>query len=262
MRIIVCIKQVPDTNEVRMDPKTGTLIREGVPSIINPDDRHALEEALRIKDRQEAEVIVLTMGPLQADVALREALAMGADRAILLTDRKFAGSDTWATAHALACAIGKIGAFDLILCGRQAIDGDTAQVGPQVAEYLNVPQVTYVQSMKLEGEKVVVERALEEGCEIVETSLPCLLTAVRELNTPRWPFMAGIFDAWREDRVEVWSADDIGADASIVGLKASPTAVRRAFTPEPKARGTMLEGSGRETVRDLISRLREKHVIS
>ncbi|MDR1049400.1 MAG: electron transfer flavoprotein subunit beta/FixA family protein [Synergistaceae bacterium] len=261
MKIIVCIKQVPDTTEVRMDPKTGTLIREGVPSIVNPDDMSALEAALRIKDSSGAEVTALSMGPLQADVALREALAMGADRAILLTDRKFAGSDTWATAHALAYAIKKIGAFDLVLCGRQAIDGDTAQVGPQIAEYLDIPQVSYARGIEIRGTAVTVERALEDGHEVVETALPCLLTAVRELNVPRCPSMRGIFDAYREKTVEVWSADDIGADASVVGLKASPTNVKRVFTPEPKGRGTMLEGAGKETVTDLLTRLREKRVL-
>jgi electron transfer flavoprotein beta subunit len=262
MRIVVCIKQVPDTTEVRMDSKTGTLIREGVPSVINPDDVNALEAALRVKDSDPgAEVAVLSMGPLQAGTALREALAMGADRAILLTDRKFAGSDTWATAHALAYAIQKMGAFDLVLCGRQAIDGDTAQVGPQIAEYLDIPQVSYVRGVEIRGKSVTVERVLEDGHEIVETALPCLLTVIRELNTPRYPSVRGIFDAYREKTVEVWSADDIGADASVVGLKASPTNVKRVFTPEPKGRGTMLEGAGKETVANLLTRLREKHVI-
>lgn len=261
MKIIVCVKQVPDTNEVRMDPKTGTLIREGVPSIINPDDRNALEEALCLKDENGAEVVVLTMGPAQADTALREALAMGADRAILLCDRKFAGSDTWATAHALTCAIQKIKDFDLIFCGRQAIDGDTAQVGPQIAEYLDLPQVSYVRKVKIENDRVTVERLLEDGYEVIGTTLPCLLTAVKELNEPRWPSMRGIFDAYGEKQVELWSADDVGADASVVGLKASPTNVRRIFTPEPKGRGTMLEGSPKEAVQNLFAQLREKRII-
>ncbi|MDR1875610.1 MAG: electron transfer flavoprotein subunit beta/FixA family protein [Synergistaceae bacterium] len=268
MKIIVCAKQVPDTNEVKLDPKTGTLIREGIPSIINPDDRNALEEALRIKDKFEnenerVEVVVLTMGPPQADVALREALAMGADRAILLCDRKFAGSDTWATAHAIAWTIDKIGGYDLVFCGRQAIDGDTAQVGPQVAEYLNLPQVTYVRRLDIErdGGTVTVERALEDGYEVIETRLPCLLTAVKELNVPRYPSMRGIFDAYGEKQVEVWSADDVGIDPSVIGLKASPTNVRRVFTPEPRGKGIMLEGSGKEAVQNLFAQLREKRIV-
>jgi electron transfer flavoprotein beta subunit len=261
MHVIVCIKQVPDTNEVRMDPETGTLIREGVSSIINPDDRNALEEALRFKDEKDAEVTVVTMGPPQADNALREALAMGADRAILLCDRKFAGSDTWATAHAVTCAIQKLGDFDLIFCGRQAIDGDTAQVGPQVAEYLDIPQISYVSKVEIEGGKVTADRLLEDGHEVIETTLPCLLTAVKELNVPRYPSIKGIFDAYNEKQVELWSADDAGADASVVGLKASPTNVRRIFTPEPKGRGVMLEGEPKEAVQNLFVKLLEKSII-
>ena len=263
MKIVVCVKQVPNTNEVRMDPKTGTMMREGIPSIINPDDRNALEEALRLKDKLggNAEVVVLTMGPHQADVALREVLAMGADRAILLCDRKFAGSDTWATAHALTCAIQKIGEFDLVLCGRQAIDGDTAQVGPQIAEYLDIPQVSYVQKMEISGDTLTIERALEDGYEVIETHFPCLLTAVKELNVPRYPSIHGIFDAYGEKDVEVWSADDVGADASIVGLKASPTNVKRIFTPEPKGKGVLIEGSAKEAAQSLLGRLREKRIV-
>jgi len=261
MRIVVCVKQVPDTDEVRMDPKTGTLIREGIPSIINPDDLRALEEALCIKDDQGAEVVVLTMGPPQAEVALREALAMGADRAILLCDRKFSGSDTWATAHALTYGIKKVGGFDLIFCGRQAIDGDTAQVGPQIAEYLDLPQVSYVRKVKIVGDKVTAERAMEDGYEVIETTLPCLLTAVKELNMPRYPSIRGIFEAYGEKQIEVWSAGDVGADDSIVGLRASPTNVKRIFTPEPKGKGIMLEGDTQEAVRSLFLHLREKRVI-
>ena len=188
MKIIVLMKQVPNTNEVKIDPKTGTLIREGVPSIINPDDKNALEEALKIKEEKGGSVTVLTMGPPQADFALREALAMGADEAILLTDRVFAGADTWATSLALAKAIQKIGEYDLIFAGRQAIDGDTAQVGPEIAEHLGLPQVTYVRKVvSLEGNKVVVERALEDGYEVIECQLPAVLTAIKELNVPRYP---------------------------------------------------------------------------
>ncbi len=169
MRIVVCVKQVPDTTEVKIDPKTGTLIREGVPSILNPDDANALEEALRIKDRDESVTVsVVSMGPPQAEVMLRECLAMGADEAYLVSDRAFAGSDTWATSKVIASAIRKIGNYDIIFAGRQAIDGDTAQVGPQISEKLGIPQVTYVQDFKIDGDKITVQRQLEDGYEIIK----------------------------------------------------------------------------------------------
>lgn len=262
MKIIVCIKQVPDTNEVRIDPKTGTLIREGVPSIINHDDKNALEEALKLKDRyKDVHITVVTMGPPQADVALREALAMGADRAILLSDRAFAGSDTWATAKTLAAAIKKIGEYDIIFCGRQAIDGDTAQVGPQLAENLDLPQITYVTYLEINGNEVRAHRALEDGYQVLSTKMPCLLTAIKELNEPRYPSIRGIFDAYGEKQVEVWSAKDFDIDLNETGLNSSPTNVRQTFTPSPKGQGKILEGSGRDTVQELLFKLSEKHLI-
>src|SRR3989344_5403107 len=177
MNTIVCIKQVPDTNEVKINPKTGTLIREGVPTIMNHDDKHALIEAVKLKNKHTGKVTVISMGPPQAEEALREALALGADEAILLCDRAFAGSDTWATANAIGAAIKAAGPYDLLLFGRQAIDGDTAQVGPQTAELLNIPQITYAQKIRVEGNKVKVERQMEEGYEVIESSLPCLITS-------------------------------------------------------------------------------------
>lgn len=262
MKIIVCIKQVPDTNEVKLDPKTGTLIRDGVPSIINHDDMNALEEALMLKDKyKDVEVTVLTMGPPQADVALREALAMGADRAVLVCDRAVAGSDTWATSNTLTAAIRKIGDYDLILCGRQAIDGDTAQVGPQIAEKLGLPQVTYVQKMEIKDRTVTAQRALEDGYEVIEVKMPCLLTAIKELNEPRYASVRGVFDAYREKKVEVWSAKDIEVDPDIIGLNASPTNVRKTFTPAPKGKGTMLPGCDKGTVCELLGILKEKHIL-
>lgn len=262
MKIVVCMKQVPDTNEVKIDPKTGTLIRDGVPSIINHDDKNALEEALKLKDKyKDVHITLLTMGPPQADVALREALAMGADRAILVSDRAFAGSDTWATARTIAAAVRKIGDYDLIFCGRQAIDGDTAQVGPQLAEYLNLPQITYVKHLELEGEKVIAHRALEDGYEVLETKLPCLLTAIKELNEPRYANVRGIFDAYREKQIEIWNAKDIEIGPDQTGLNASPTNVRQTFTPSPKGKGEILSGCDRDTVCELIGKLQEKHII-
>jgi len=262
MKIIVCMKQVPNTNEVKIDPKTGTLIREGVPSIINPDDKNALEEAILLKKQTGGSVTVLTMGPPQADYALREALAMGADEAILLSDRVFAGADTWATSLALAKAVQKIGSYDLIFCGRQAIDGDTAQVGPELAEHLNLPQVTYVKKIiSLDANKVVVERAMEDGHEVVECQLPAVLTAVKELNVPRFPSIGGIVEAFGEKKPMLWNGESIGANADEMGLKGSPTQVKKTFSPPVKGVGKMLNGSPKEAVSSLIQELREKHIL-
>lgn len=261
MKIIVCIKQVPDTNEVKLDPKTGRLIRDGVPSIINHDDKNALEEAIKLKDgRDDVTITVVSMGPPQADVALREALAMGADEAILLSDRAFGGSDTWATSYIIAEAIKIVGDYDIIFCGRQAIDGDTAQVGPQIAEKLGIPQITYVQDFKIEGDKVVCQRALEDGYQVIETTMPCLLTAIKDLNEPRYPSVGGIFDAY-EKEIKVWGINEVPIDTTKAGLKGSPTNVFKTFTPEPKGAGVMLEGADKDTVKDLIARLQAKHIL-
>ena len=207
MNIIVLIKQVPNTTEVKLDPKTGNLIREGIESIINPDDRHALEAAVRIRDAQGGKVTVLSMGPPQAIDAVSEAMGMGADEGVLLTDRLFAGADTWATSSTLGKAIQKIGGFDLILCGRQAIDGDTAQIGPQVADYLGVPQVTYVFDIEEFGEgSVTVKRRLEDGFERILCRLPALITTIGEINRPRFPRVDRLIDSCRE------KAPDLGVE--------------------------------------------------
>ena len=214
MNIIVLVKQVPNTTEVRIDPKTGNLIREGVESIINPEDRHALEAALKIKDSMPAQVIVMSMGPPQAVEVICEALAMGADRGILLTDRVFAGADTWATSTALGMAIRKVEDFDLILAGRQAVDGDTAQIGPQVAEFLDIPQLTYVQGLEVREGTVIAERVLEDGCEHIEAPTPVLVTVLASLNEPRYPTVPGMLDATAESSpIEIWNAGDLGAKA-------------------------------------------------
>ena len=260
MNIVVCIKQVPNTNEVKLDPVTGTLIREGVPSIINPDDKAGLEAALRLKDSMGAHVTVLSMGPPQADAALREALAMGADEAILVSDRAFGGADTWATSTTIAAAIKNLD-YDLIITGRQAIDGDTAQVGPQIAEKLGIPQVTYVKDFKLEGDHVIVKRALEDGYETLKVKLPCVLTAIKELNTPRYMSVPGILRAAKQE-IKVWSAADIEVDLNTVGLKASPTNVFKSFTPKPKGAGVTVEGdTPKEKADNLVAALKEKHII-
>jgi electron transfer flavoprotein alpha/beta subunit len=257
----VMIKQVPDTNEVRLDPRTGTLIREGVPSIINPEDKNALEEALKLKESMGASVVVVSMGPPQAEDALREALAMGADEAILLSDRAFAGADTWATATTLGYALKKIGDFDLVLAGRQAIDGDTAQVGPQVAEFLKVPQVTYVRELTVEGGKVRAKRAVEDGYEDIEATLPALLTITKEANAPRYPNAGAIISAYRERKVARWGVADINADPESLGLKGSPTQVKRSFSPPPKEPGQILKGAPPEAAKDLVAILRQKNII-
>ncbi|QEK13108.1 electron transfer flavoprotein subunit beta/FixA family protein [Crassaminicella thermophila] len=261
MKVIVCVKQVPDTNEVRIDPVKGTLIRDGVPSILNPDDANALEEALALKDKYEdVHVTVITMGPPQADEMLRECLAMGADEAILLSDRAFAGADTWATSNTIAAAIRKIGDYDIIFAGRQAIDGDTAQVGPQIAERIGIPQVTYVQDFKIEGDEITVQRQLEDGYEVIKVKKPVLLTAIKELNKPRYMSIEGIYDACKQD-ITVWTLADLDVEKHEVGLDASPTKVFRSFTPAPKGKGVMLEGTTKEMVEKLVVALKQKHVI-
>lgn len=259
MKIVVCLKQVPDTNQVKIDPVTGTLVREGVPSIINPEDKNALEEALRLKDENGATVTVISMGPPQAEAALREAMAMGADDAILISDRAFAGADTLATSYALAGALKKLD-YDLVLAGRQAIDGDTAQVGPEIAEHLGLPQITYVEKVDVDGDKLTVRRALENGYEVLEVQTPCLLTAIKELNEPRYMDMKNVFGLF-EREVKVWSADDIDVDKALLGLKGSPTKVKRSMTKEAKGQGEVVNMPVKEAAAYAASKLKEKHYI-
>lgn len=259
MKIVVCLKQVPDTTAVKIDPKTGTLIRDGVPSIINPEDKHALEAALQLKDNNGAEVTVLSMGPPQAKSALREALCMGADKAILITDRAFAGADTLATSKSLAGALKKL-EYDIIFAGRQAIDGDTAQVGPEIAEHLNIPQVTYVQGVKVEEDGLLVNRALEDGYELIKVEAPVLLTAIKELNEPRYMNVKNIFET-SDDEILVWSADDIDVDKAELGLKGSPTKVKRSMTKEAKGAGEIVKESPKDSVTYVLGKLKEKHYI-
>ena len=261
MKIIVTIKQVPDTNEVKLDRRTGTLIREGVPSIINPEDKNAIEAAMQLKEQADAHVVVLSMGPPQAEDALREALAMGVDEAILLSDRAFAGADTWSTATTLGMAVKKIGDYDLILAGRQAIDGDTAQVGPQVAEYLGIPQITYVREFSVQADSVQAKRAIEGGYEELEAPLPALLTITKDANQARYPSAGGIMRAYREQEVALWGHQDIDADPEQVGLKGSPTQVKRSFTPPPKEPGERLQVPPAEAAREILARLKTKNIV-
>ena len=261
MKIVVCIKQVPNTNEVKLDPKTGTLIREGVPSIINPDDKAGLEAALRLKDSQGATVTVLSMGPPQADAALREALAMGADEAILVTDRAFGGADTWATAHTIAAALKTLD-YDLIITGRQAIDGDTAQVGPQIAENLNLTNISYAEDIKVEGDYVIVKRQFEDRYHVVKAKMPCLITALSELNVPRYMTPGGIFTAYREKEIKVLTRKDLDVADDAIGLKGSPTRVVKTFTKSAKAAGTVVNNlNPQEAAEYVLEKLREKFII-
>ena len=255
MNIIVCIKQVPDTAEVRINPETNTLIREGVPSIINPYDLHAIEAALQIKEKTGAKVTVITMGPPQAEDALREAISMGADDVRLISDRAFAGADTWATSYALYKAIENLG-YDIILCGKQAIDGDTAQVGPEVAEFLNIPHIAYIRKVEDVSDKSIrVQRLMDDGYDVVESNLPVLLTVVKELNTPRLPSLKGKMAA-KKAVITKMDLAAIGAEAENVGLKGSPTQVKNIFAPQSKADRKMLQGSIEEQVEALIKELR------
>lgn len=261
MKVVVCIKQVPDTSEVKINRETNTLIREGVPSIINPFDMYALEEALRVRERCGGSVTAISMGPPQAMDSLREAISYGIDEAILISDRAFAGSDTLATSYTLARAIAKIGGVDLVICGKQAIDGDTAQVGPGVAEELDIPHVTYVKKIvEIRDGYLKVERMVEGGYEVVETGLPALITVVKEINEPRVPSLKGMMRA-RKAEIPVWKAGDLGVDPGRIGLAGSPTTVVRIFTPELRRRGEMLEGTAVEQARALVERLRSTRLI-
>jgi electron transfer flavoprotein beta subunit len=254
VKVVVCIKQVPDTSEVRINPETNTLIRDGVQSMINPYDMHAIEAGLQIRERAGGSVTAITMGPPQAEAALREAISMGVDDAVLLTDRAFAGSDTWATAYTLSRAIQNIGA-DIILCGKQAIDGDTAQVGPEIAEFLDIPHVSYVRKIDdIKESGLVVQRLMDEGFDVIETSLPALLTVVRELNVPRMPSLKGKMAA-KKAEIRRLSAADIKADETELGLKGSPTQVRSIFAPEARKDRKMLEGTTEEEVDALVKEL-------
>lgn len=262
MNIVVCIKQVPDTTEVKLDPKTNTLLREGVPSIINRDDKAGLEAALRLREKSGGKVTVVTMGPPQAEVALREALAMGADEAIHLSAREFGGSDTYATATIIAAALKKLD-FDLVITGRQAIDGDTAQVGPQIAERLGVPQVSYVENIEFKGNRLAVYRKFEDKSQVLEITTPCLLTALTELNTPRYMSVGGIVDAYAKN-ITLWGYEDLkdGFNPEWIGLKGSPTRVVKSFGKELKKPGTLLQNlSADEAVDAIMATLSQRHLI-
>lgn len=266
MKIIVCVKQVPDTSgKVAVNPD-GTLNRASMQTITNPDDMNALEAALKIKDATGCKVVVVTMGPPPAAGMLREALAMGADEAVLVSAREFGGSDTYATSQILAAAINKIGveADDIVMCGRQAIDGDTAQVGPQIAEKLHLPQVTYAADIQKDGDTITVKRMLEDGYMTIKVQTPCLLTCVKELNDARYMSVGGIMECYNKP-LEIYNyetlKDDPLIDVDTIGLKGSPTNVYKSFSPPVKGAGMMMEGADKATVEKLVSILNDKHII-
>jgi len=261
MNVVVCLKQVPGTTEVKIDPQTNTLIRQGINNIINPFDTYALEEGVRVRERCGGKVTVFSMGPPQAEEALREAISVGADEVILLSDRAFAGADTLATSYTLARAIDKLEQYDLIICGRQTIDGDTGQVGPELAEMLGIPFVAYVSQIEeLANGYMRVQRMVEEGHEVIETSLPAVITVVKEINVPRLPSLRGIAKS-KSAMMPIWTAQELGVDENMVGLSGSATRVIKIFFPERVYHGEILQGELENQVESLINKLRNAKII-
>jgi len=261
MKVVVCIKQVPDTAEVRIDPVTNTLIREGVPSILNPLDLHAIEAAVTVARKTQGEAIALSMGPPQAEAVVREAIAQGCQRGILLTDRVFAGSDTWATSYVLAVAIQHLRDVDLVFCGKQAIDGDTAQVGPGIAAHLRWPQATYVRKIKeLNDHHVVLEGLTDQGNESLRVRLPAVLTVLKDLNLPRLPTLVSQMQG-RRCEIERWGAAELGLEEAMVGLQGSPTRVARIFAPPARAGGEVWDRAPQESAARLAKALLERRLV-
>jgi electron transfer flavoprotein beta subunit len=266
MNILVCVKQVPDTTEIKIDPVTNTLIRAGVPSIVNPFDAYALEIAARIKDvTPGTKIILLSMGPQQATAALKECLAVGGDKAYLVSDRAFGGADTLATSYTLKSAIDKIetieGKFDIIFCGKQAIDGDTAQVGPEIAEHMDCPQITYGVEAKVEGDEVLVKRETGDGYEILAAKMPCVVTVTKPGFNPRYPSIKSKMAANRAV-ITTLTVNDIPVDAGRIGLKGSPTKVKKSYTPPQKQGGiTISESTPEESAKKLYELLNTANVI-
>jgi len=262
MDIVVCIKQVPETTDIGWNPETGALIREQAGGILNPNDKNALEAALQLREQHGGMITALSMGPSQAEDALREALSMGVDRAILLSDRVFAGADTLSTSYALGLALKKMARFDLILCGKESSDAMTAQVGPQLAELLDLPQLTYAIEIAVENNSVRIKQKLEDGFRMLETSFPALVTVEREINQPRIPSMESIMEAYRDKEVVVLGGEDLGGDKEYFGLKGSPTQSRQVYSKKvKKGKVSMLEGEPDEIARRLIQMLRNKDLI-
>jgi electron transfer flavoprotein beta subunit len=261
MNIVVCLKQVPGTTEVKIDPQTNTLIRQGIENIINPFDTYALEEGVRLKEKHGGKVTVITMGPPQAEAALREAISLGADEAVLLSDRAFAGADTWATAFTLSRAVIKLEPYDLIICGRQTIDGDTGQVGPELAEMLDIPFVAYVgQIEEIVESRLRVRRMVEEGHEIIETTLPAVITVSKEINVPRLPSLRGIMKS-KSAKVATWGIQELGVNENMVGLAGSSTQVIKVFFPQRISQAEIIEGTLEAKVESLVEKLRGARLI-
>jgi electron transfer flavoprotein beta subunit len=261
MNIVVCLKQVPGTTEVKINPQTNTLIRQGIKNIINPFDTYALEEGVRLKEKHGGKVTVISMGPPQAMDMLREAVSLGADEAILLSDAAFAGADTWATAFTLAAAVKKIGPVDLVICGRQSTDGDTAQVGPEMAEFLNVPFLAYVGLIEdISAGQIRVKRMIDEGNEIIQSQMPLVMTVTKEINVPRLPSLRGILKS-KSLKIPTWTVQDLGIGTDKVGLAGSHTKVIKIFTPKREKRAEVLQGEPEAQVNALISKLKDAKFI-
>jgi electron transfer flavoprotein beta subunit len=261
MNIVVCLKQVPGTTQVKIDPVTNTLVRQGVKSIINPLDEYALEEGVRLRERYGGKVTVISMGPPQADEMLRGAIGVGADEAILLSDREFAGSDTLATSYTLSRAVKRMGQVDLVICGRQTIDGDTGQVGPELSEMLGLPFVAYVNKIEEMADGIMlVQRMVDDGEESIETVLPAVITVTKEINVPRLPSIRQLFKG-KSAKIVVWTAADIGAETQKVGRAGSATVVVKTFVPERARTGEMLQGTVEEQVSSLVESLKKARTI-
>jgi electron transfer flavoprotein beta subunit len=261
MNIVVCIKQVPETTEVKIDPETKTLVREGVPSEINPLDLHAIEESLRIREKIGGKVMVISMGPPQAEEAIRDALAMGCDDGLLISDNAFAGSDTLATWYALALGIKKIDHYDLVICGMKTTDGDTGQVGPGLAQGLGIAHVAYISKIEEISENhIVVNKMVEDGTEVIKCPLPCLLTVLKGINEPRLPSLKLKIKA-RKSTIKTWGAKELGGELSRYGLDGSPTQVVEVFNPEPPEKGEMISGTPQVQVENLFNKLKNLKIL-
>lgn len=262
MKIAVCIKQVPDTSEIKIDPVKHTLIRDGVPAIVNPYDKNAVEAAVQLKEKYGGEITVITMGLPAAKKALKECLACGCDKAYLVTDRAFGGADTFATSYTLASTIQKLGPFDIILCGKQAIDGDTGQTGSSMSAHLGIPQLTYALKIDIDGDKVIVNREVDEGEMVLEATMPALITVGKDINVPRYPSIRSKVDSYKAEIGEIHLDDLPEIDQSKIGLKGSPTRVKRSFTPDKTKQGIKISGVGAATATDgLIEYLSNKGIV-
>ena len=262
MKIVVCVKQVPASSDAKIDPETKRIVREGMKAVLNPFDAYAVEEGVRLRKKFGGEVIVLSMGPEKALASLREAVSLGVDRAVLLSDRAFGGSDTWATSYALARAIEKIGGVDLVICGKQAVDGDTAQVGPGIAAHLGWAQATYVMKVEQAGEEGLrLRRMNEDGYDVCELQYPAVLTVLKDINQPGVPTLKGVLAALRE-QIPVWTPADIGADVHKLGLDGSPTRVVSTAPPPPRHTVTRrITGSPADCARELVADLRTRGIL-